>query len=137
MNKIMMALAIVLSLAGVAQAQTVVVVTAGSKLVWDLPAADLGEANALTVMAYLDTVRIVPVLPGKTCTGTTSPFTCTVPLPSMTDGPHILTITMWKPGNITTGLPAIEGPHSDPFAFVWSSVAVVPPAKPLNLRTTL
>jgi hypothetical protein len=101
---------------------------AGAKLGWDMPASTLGTANSYTYRYYPDGATTGISLTGVVCTGTTSPFPCTVPFPAFSPGTHTLTVTA---GTVAGTPPVIvEGPKSAVLSFTF----VVVPGTPLNPR---
>lgn len=96
------------------------------KLGWDQQAPTLATASGYQYAVYLDSGPRT-VVTGTVCTGTGSPFSCTVPLPAMTPGVHTLELTAADtsvPGTV------IESVKSAPFALR----LVVAPAAGTNLR---
>jgi hypothetical protein len=64
----------------------------GDKLGFDQAAASLADAQGYVYRMYLDGAATGAVLVA-TCGGTTSPFTCTAPLPALTTGTHTSQLT--------------------------------------------
>lgn len=64
-----------------------------SKFAWDQGAATLAEAQAYTYRSYSDGAATGVVLSAVVCTGTASPFVCTVPVPAYTPGTHTVAFT--------------------------------------------
>lgn len=120
MKKILLFVAACL-VAGTAAAQNP---TPASHLTWDQGATDLATAQAYTYRHYPDAAVAGTTLTGVTCTGTVSPFVCTVNFPAFTPGAHTLTLTAAN----TAG----ESAKSAAFAFTF----VVVPTVPGNLRIT-
>jgi hypothetical protein len=96
--------------------------SSGSKLVWEIQAASLAEAQAFTYKVYADSSTTGQTMTSVTCTGTTAPFTCSNNFPTFTPGNHTLTITA---SNL-----AGESGKSVPLNFTF----VVTPGVPVNLR---
>ena len=67
--------------------------TPASRIAWDQAAADLATAQALTYRYYPDGAATGTVFSGVTCSGTASPFTCSVAFPAFSPGPHSLTLS--------------------------------------------
>ena len=86
----LLCLLFLLALPGLASAQTS---TPSSQIAWDQAAADLATAQALTYRYYPDGAATGTVFSGVTCSGTASPFTCTVAFPAFSPGPHSLTLS--------------------------------------------
>lgn len=93
---------------------------ASSKLVWDQTATDLATANALSYKYYEGTIAVA--LSNVICTGTVSPFVCSVAYPAFTPGGHTIQLTATNSAG--------ESPKSPVFAFTF----VVIPAAPANVR---
>ena len=77
-------------LPGIASAQSA---TPVSSIAWDQAAADLATAQALTYRYYPDGAATGTVFSGVTCSGTASPFVCSVAFPAFSPGPHTIAIT--------------------------------------------
>lgn len=118
MKKTLLAAAALFLLSTPLYAQT----TAKDKLAWDQTAPDVATAQAYTYSAYADTATVGTTLSPVTCTGTVSPFLCSVPFPAFTPGPHTLQVTA---SNV-----AGESLKSNVFSFTF----VVVPTAPANLR---
>lgn len=95
--------------------------TPSSKFVIDQLAPDLQTANSYTYKLYADGATTGTVIV-MTCTGLTSPFTCTTPIGPFTPGPHSVTVTASN----------VAGESGKATAVGFSLVVV--PAIPLNLR---
>lgn len=95
--------------------------TPSSKLVWDVPASLLSEAQSYTYKIYVDGATTGTVLSNVTCTGTTT-FSCQVPFPAFTPGTHNITLTASNAAG--------ESAKSSPFTFTF----VVIPGVPTNIR---
>lgn len=67
--------------------------TPSSKVGFDQAGPDLATVQAYTYKYYADGATTGAALPAATCTGTASPFACTVPFPAFTPGNHTLTLT--------------------------------------------
>jgi hypothetical protein len=96
--------------------------TGTSKLVWDQIAPDLVTANSYIYKYYPDSSLTGTSLNPIVCTGTASPFTCSVSYPAFTPGNHTLTVTASNAAG--------ESLKSIPFPFTF----VVIPAAPTNIR---
>jgi hypothetical protein len=96
----------------------------GAILGWTLDVAGSSAAgvSAFTYRAYVDGAATGVVLVGPACTGTATPYACQAPLPTLTPGPHAITLSAANAAG--------EGPKSAAFAI---TVIVAPPA-PTNLR---
>lgn len=91
------------------------------KLGWDQPATDLAEAQSFAYKYYLDGATTGgATLPTVTCTGTSSPFLCTSPIPVVPQGRHTL--------KLTASSADAESAQSS------TSVSFTIPATPQNLR---
>lgn len=115
---------ILLCLPSFAAAQTPV--TPGDRLGWDQPAASVIEAQSYTYLIAIDGGAPTAVT-GATCTGTTSPFVCSVPFPAMTPGvDHSVTVAARKTVNNVN----LDSPFSAPAVFRLEVV----PGTPVNIR---
>lgn len=115
-KKILLTLAIILlPIVGSAQAIPT------SKFDFDQIAPTLAEAQAYTPKYYPDgaTTGIASTI---TCTGATSPYTCSIPVPAFTPGAHTVQLTVSNAAG--------ESPKSAIFNFTF----VVIPSAPANLR---
>lgn len=101
-------------------------VTTANKIVLDEPAPSLAVANGYQYK-YYEGVAAGVVLTGTSCTGVSSPFTCTFNFPAFTPGSHSITLT----ASDTTVTPALESAKSTQLTFVF----VIAPAVPQNPRT--
>lgn len=95
--------------------------TSSSQLAWNEVAPDLPTAQSYVYSYFPDNATTGIVLANVTCTGTASPFSCTVQFPSFTAGMHTLTLS----ASDTAGVSA----QSSPFPF---SMVVIP-AAPSNI----
>lgn len=94
-----------------------------SKFQWNQDGPDLATVSAYTYKYYADGATTGVTFPTTTiCSGTGTPFVCTVNFPSFTQGNHSVMITASSAGG--------ESPKSAPLAFTFISV---PPA-PTMLR---
>ena len=93
-----------------------------SKLIWDQDAPSLTDAQSYTYKYYADGSTTGVAFTGVTCTGTVSPFTCTVNFPAFTPGNNSITLTS---SNI-----AGESAKSAPLDFTF----IVTPSSPRNIR---
>jgi hypothetical protein len=120
MKRLLLSVCFVLVFAGLASAQS----QAGtsSSLQWDIAAADLATANALTFRHYDDAAMTGVVFTGVSCVGATSPFVCTVPFPAFTPGSHTVAVSAANAAG--------ESPRTAPLAFTF----LVIPATPTTLR---
>ena len=107
------------SITSIASAQPA---TSKSKLLWDQDAIDLITANSNIYKIIKDTSP-PEVLSDVVCTGSTSPFVCSVSFPAFTPGSHSITIT--------AGNAAGDSLPSAPLAFTF----VIIPTPPKNLRS--
>lgn len=111
-----------------AQAPTANPIVAGSRYVWDQPAATVAEAQSYSYRLYKDGQSGNPVV-AVVCTAPTasSPagtFPCTAPFVAETPGiSHSMQLTAMSPGGI-------ESKASDPYSYI----VVVQTATPRNLR---
>lgn len=96
--------------------------SSNQKFAWDQVATDLATAQSYTYKYYADGATLGAVFTNVTCTGTVSPFTCSVPIPAFMPGQHTIVIS----ANNEAG----ESDKSAPFAFAF----VVTPGKPTNIR---
>jgi hypothetical protein len=96
--------------------------TGTSKLLFDQSSPTLVEANSYTYKYYPDTAITGIILTPVICTGTTSPFTCSVSFPAFTPGTHTI--------QLTAGNTAGESVKSTSFSFTF----VVIPGIPVNIR---
>lgn len=109
---------------GVTVQGTPVVAVAGNSVQFDQAAPDLATAQSYTYQLYIDGSGTPVVGPGSTCTGTASPFACSVKLPaSLSPGSHSVTAT-------AKDAVAGESAQSLPLAFTFA----VTPGAPANLR---
>ena len=88
---------------------------------WGQAAPDLNTSNGYVYKYYLDGATTGSVFAGVKCTGTSSPFSCQVRIPSFSPGQHSVTFTAAN----ATG----ESVQSLPFAFVYGN----PPNSPNNI----
>lgn len=88
---------------------------------WGQSAPTLNDANAYVYKYYLDGATTGSVFTAVKCTGTTSPFSCQVRIPTFAPGQHSVTFTAAN----STG----ESVQSTPFAFVYGN----PPTSPNNI----
>lgn len=115
MKKFLFTLALILT-ASVASSQNAVPT---SKLQWNQDGPDLATISAYTYKYYADGAATGTTFPTSTiCTGTGTPFVCTVNIPSFTQGNHSVTITASSAGG--------ESPKSAPLAFTFISVPPTP-----------
>ena len=105
----------------IAQAQNPV---AGPKssFVFNQAAPLLTDAQGYTYRYYLDNGGALTFV-NVTCTGTATPWTCQVLVPSMTQGSHSITLTATSAAG--------ESPQSVPFAFAF---VANPPTAPTSIR---
>jgi len=89
-----------------------------ASLAWDIVAPDIATARSYTYAAYLGSATVPTILSPVTCTGTTSPFTCSTPNYTPFVGQ---TITLTAKNGIG------ESPKSVPFPLFL-------PATPVNVR---
>ena len=93
-----------------------------SRLAWDQDAPTLEDAQSYTYKYYPDSSTTGIILKEVTCTGTATPFQCSVPFPAFTPGKHTIQLSA---SNI-----AGEGTKSSVFSFTF----VVVPSAPANIR---
>jgi len=105
-----------------AYAQQPPIGTATQRFAWDQDAPTLADAQGYTYKYYPDSATTGIAFTGVTCTGTSSPFVCSAPIPAFTPGNHSITVT----ANNVAG----ESAKSNPFAFNF----VVTPGVPNNIR---
>lgn len=118
MKKILLAILILIPIT--ARAQNAVPT---SKFQWNQDGPDLATVSAYTYKYYADGATTGVTFPTTTiCSGTATPFVCTVNFPTFTQGNHSVMITASSAGG--------ESPKSAPLAFTFISV---PPA-PTMLR---
>jgi hypothetical protein len=120
----MRSIRLALVLAGILLSSSVfaqVIGTPASRFVFDQPAPDLATANGYTYRIYSDAATTGTVAV-TTCTGTASPFTCTMPIGAYTPGPHTVRFTAANAGG--------ESALSAPLTFTF----VVVPSVPVNPR---
>lgn len=122
MKKLYFALLLLLVFTNLGEAQTPG--SSNQKFTWDQSAPTLADAQAYTYKYYPDGAGTGIPFTGVACTGSASPFVCSVSIPAFTPGNHSITLTA---SNI-----AGESPKSAPFAFVF----VVTPSVPGNIRIT-
>lgn len=91
---------------------------------FDEAAPTLADAQAYTYKYYPDGNATGVTFTGVTCSGTASPFLCSVLIPAFTPGNHSITLTATNVAG--------ESAKSSPFAFVF----VVTPSVPANIRIT-
>lgn len=121
MKKLLYVVAIAFVLTGTVQAQTA---TPSNSILWDQGGPDVVTVNAYTFKYYPDGAAAgVAFTAAVVCTGTAAPFTCKVPYPAFTPGPHTVQITA---SNV-----AGESPKSAPLSFTFTVV----PSAPTNLRS--
>lgn len=106
-----------------ALAQTQVVGT--ERIGWDQPAASLADAQGYAY-DYVDGSAAAVRLSGVTCSGTASPFLCSVRLPALTTGIHSLRTV----ASVTVNGQTLTSPQSAPLSLLMMAV----PAAPQNLR---
>ena len=87
-------LLMLLSLGSARPVTAQIVATNANRFGLDQPAADLATAQAYTYRIYADGSPTAVVVPA-TCSGTTSPFLCAVPVSAakLTPGAHTVTFT--------------------------------------------
>jgi len=95
--------------------------TSANRFAFDQPAPDLATATSYTYRLYADGATTGTILV-VACTGTASPFPCSVPIGAFTPGPHSVTMSA---ANV-----AGESARSAPLLFTM----VVIPSAPTNLR---
>lgn len=120
---------LLLSTSAFAQTPTPVPVGAGSKLTWDVFAADLPTAQGMSYRLYRDGATGIPVV-GVVCTAPVLPttpvgaFPCSAPFLADTPG-AIHSITLTATAN------ALESPPSLPFRYLF----VLVPLAPVNVKS--
>jgi hypothetical protein len=99
--------------------------TPTNHLAWDQGGPDLATVQSYSYNLYPDAVAVPTILTSVTCSGTASPFTCTVAFPTFTPGSHTLTVTaVDAAGESAKASPSLS------FQFV------VIPLAPVRLRVT-
>ena len=91
------------------------------KFQWSIDAPSLAAAQGYRYELELDTV-LLPTPLVTTCTGATTPYTCTAPIPPITPSNHVARV---RAVDITDSLPLV-GEWSDSLAFSMRAT----PAKP-------
>lgn len=114
----------------VAQAQTPIPLIGGERVGFTQPAASLAEAQAFLYRVYVDGSRPATGSAPVACTGTTSPFACEATIPTLSVGPHSLTLTAAR---VIDGSTQAESLQSAPLAVEMLSNAGQPPI-PTQLR---
>jgi glucose/arabinose dehydrogenase len=103
--------------------RTIVAVSGAERLAWDQAAETLADLEALEFLIFVDNAAVVAE--GVECASERTPdeFSCTAPLPAMSEGRHLIEVAARLPG--TTH----EGPRSDPIEVIVGAGAVfkVPP----------
>jgi hypothetical protein len=118
----MLSLLLITSLILPITAQQPPVGTSGQRFGWDQTAPTLADAQGYTYKYYPDGSATGVTFTDVTCTGTVSPFQCSVLIPAFTPGNHTIEMT-------ATNI-AGESAKSAPFAFSF----VVTPGSPVNIR---
>ena len=95
--------------------------TPSNRLAWDQAAATLLDASSMTYRVYEASATTI-TLPAATCTGTASPFACSVAFPAFTPGSHTI--------QMTASNAAGESAKSAAFTFTF----IVVPGVPTNIR---
>ena len=113
---------LILTIASPVFAQQPPIGTATQRFEWDQEAPTLTDAQGYTYKYYPDNATAGIVFQNVTCSGTTSPFVCSAPIPAFTPGNHTITVT-------ATNI-AGESPKSNPFDFNF----VVTPSVPRSIR---
>lgn len=122
MKKILTVLVLALAFSGLASAQNAAPqVFIAQHLTWDQAGPDLATVQGYSYQYFPDGAQTGAALVGVTCTGTASPFQCSVPLPAFTPGAHSLTLKASNPAGVSAASSAIT------FTFV------VAPQAPANL----
>lgn len=101
--------------------QTPPIATANSILAWGMPGPDLASVQTYTYRYYPDAAATGTILNAVTCTGTITPFQCSVAFPIFNQGNHTL--------RLSAANAAGEGIPSGPFAFTF----VGKPGTPINI----
>lgn len=104
-------------------AQTVIAPT-GNAICWDQVAQDLPTAQSLIYQSSTDNGPIVAITP--TCSGTSSPFTCQIPLPAITPGAHSV--------SVTASTKLSDGSLLTSTAGIFTYIIGTPPSPPSNFR---
>lgn len=123
---ILLAFLLVLWLPASSHAQTA---NQASRLGWTEDAPSLGAALGLVYEASFNGGPFTPLLT-FTCTGAASPFQCSAPLPSLTQGGQTVVLRAVA----FDGPTRFESPLSAVFAFTYTPFVL--PAAPSNLRIT-
>lgn len=94
MKKILLTLLAALALGTVSFAQngTGQQVYVASHLTWSEAGPDLPTVSGYSYQYFADGATTGTALTGVTCSGTASPFTCSVSMPAFTPGAHALTL---------------------------------------------
>jgi hypothetical protein len=108
MKKIIVLVLLLLSAPLLAQTLPIPVI-GGERVEFTQEAASLTEANGFRYRVYTDNVRPAAGVT-TTCSGTTSPFTCQVPMPTLTIGVHTLTVTTSRVIDATTEAESVQSP---------------------------
>lgn len=92
------------------------------RFAWDQSAPTLTDAQSYVYKYYPDASTAGVAFSNVVCSGSASPFTCSVLIPAFTPGNHSITLTASNAAG--------ESAQSSPFAFVF----VVTPSVPSNIR---
>lgn len=74
-------------------ASSVAVYSQSRNVVWDQTAGVLLEAQTYTYRHYIDGATTGTILNGVSCVGSSSPFQCSAPLPTLSNGWHTIQLT--------------------------------------------
>jgi glucose/arabinose dehydrogenase len=106
-------------------------ITGNERLGWNQVADNAGELNRMQFAAYVDGNRVDLV--GAACTGSTSPFTCSSRMPSMTPGAHTIELASY----VMDGGDRVESGRSAPLRVtVVAATAGAGPSNPTASQQT-
>lgn len=120
MKRVLLTVAMLLTLAAPAVAQSLPT----DRFSWTVAAATLTQAQTYRYEAQIDTPALFVL--AVTCTGATSPFSCSAPIPAVTPAQHTAIV---RAVDISIPTQPAVGPWSDPLTFQMRAV----PAKPGSL----
>lgn len=127
MKKKLLAFILVVTSAIGIYSQSIPRATANMKIAWDQDGATLADVQSYRYTGYSDNNTILGIVLTATCTGTTSPFTCSAPFPVKTLGDRtIIVAAQLDFGN------GLFSPEMRSTAFAFRIVS--DPSAPGNLR---
>ena len=88
--------------------------TPTSRLGWFQAAPTLAEAQAYTYRYYRDADSTPNLFTSVICTGTASPFSCSAPFPTFTNGNHRITLTAANAGGESLGSTPLDFSFTNP-----------------------